>query len=160
MNSLFMFVLFFVAIGIGLIVLWFVLDKISARFSLMPSTDALILSIIYFGMTYYLVFDVFNSFVVGIALVCGIAGILKLIESFKLNNLEAIISNDSSLTQIIDLHTKRLNGAYNIAKVLKLKSRKDYNIIMPQIIENLKNRNKLPMDITVVQGEIFDDSRV
>ena len=153
MNLLFMFILYFVVAGIGLVILWSVVDKISTRFCFMPSTEALILSITYFIITYYLVFNIFSSFIIGIAVVSGIAGAIKLFDYFKLNNLEATISNSFSISKIIELHSNGMNGAYDIAKFLKLKDRDDYNSLIPKIIENLKNRNKLPIEITIEQGE-------
>jgi len=145
--------LFFVGAGIGLVLLWSVVDKISARFCFMPSTEKLILSVVYFIITYYLVFNIFNHFIFSAALFSGTAGVIKLFEYFKLNNLEVIISNNLSITKIIELHAQGINRAYDIAKSLKLKESNDYNNLIPKIIENLKNRNKLPKEITIEEGQ-------
>ena len=150
------FILYFVVAVIGYALLLTVVERISTRFCFMPSTEALILSIVYFIIAFNLAFIVFGSFISDIGIYIGIAGLIKLVQFIKLSRLEATIFDSSSISKIIELQSNGIHGAYDIVKVLKLKYRDDYNSLIPKIIDNLKYRNKLPTEITIEPGSTLN----
>jgi len=159
------------AVFVGFFIISIIVDKIAIRFYLMPSTKALISSIIYFMVGGYFGFEVislifslvvkFNFSILDIYLpysdfyklivvvMYAIAAIANLIKFLKLEILEAKISNESSILKIIDLHNQGITNADEVAKYLELEDRNDYNELIPEIIENLKHRNILPNEIKI-----------
>ncbi len=151
---MFSFIIAIIILIAGILISGLVLDKISKRFSLMPSSDSLIKLVIYFVLMVYL-FPFFffpNGLVIGLLISLGFYAIYEFSQYVNLSRIENQITNDYAIQKILDLCNKNLNGAYDIADHFKLKNRDDYNTIIPQIIDNLKSRNKLPYNLVIGQG--------
>ncbi|MFK2822180.1 hypothetical protein ACH5BK_04290 [Arcobacter sp. YIC-80] len=143
----------FIILFFGVLILTFILHKISDRFNLMPSTDSMIRLILFFAATVYLfMYTIEQNVLLGVCIVLGIYMIFECIKYVRMSKIENQICSEHSIIKIKELNKEGYNGAYDISEHLELKYRNDYNIIIPKIIENLKSRNKLPYDLVVYQG--------
>lgn len=154
---MFTFIVASVILIAGIVISGLVLSKISKRFSLMPSTDSLIKLVIYFILIVYLFpFLLFSNgvvvVVVGVLIVLGFYTIHEFFQYVNFSKIEKQITNDYAIQKILELDNKNLNSAYDIADYFQLKNRDDYNMVIPQIIDNLKSRNKLPSNLVISQG--------
>jgi hypothetical protein len=147
-----------VGVPLVLFVVWFfvvslIINRISERFSLMPSTESILFSVTHFVAIFYLIENYWMvSFAQGVVIYFVIAAIYRLIESFKFSQIEQQINNQFAIEKIVKFTELGFSGAQSIAKVLNLKERNDYAILIPKIIENLKLRNKLPSNIHITPG--------
>ncbi len=153
MNLLVLFGIFLVLFGIWSFVVSLTIDKISERFSFMPSTESILFLATHFIAIFYLVENYWMiSFVQGIIIYFVIAAIYRLIESFKFSQIEQEINNQFAIEKIVKFTELGFNGSRDIAKILNLKERNDYAILIPKIIENLKLRNKISTNINISPG--------
>jgi len=152
MSIVYLIIAIFMLVA-GIVISSLVLDRISDRFSFMPSTDSLIKLVIYFIVIVYMFpIAIMQSGIFGILTVVGFLAIYELFQYVGLLSVEEQVSNNRSIKKILELYENNYNGAYDIADNLKLKDRNDYNIVIPKIIENLKNRNKIPHNLIIDSG--------
>jgi len=153
MNLLVLIGVPLVLFGVWSFVVSLSINRISERFSLMPSTESILFSVTHFVAIFYLIGNYWMiSLAQGVVIYFIIAAIYRLIESFKFSQIEQRINNQVAIEKIVKFAELRFEGAYDIAKILNLKERNDYAILIQKIIENLKLRNKLPNNINISPG--------
>lgn len=152
MSIVYLIIAIFMLVA-GIVISSLVLDRISDRFSFMPSTDSLIKLVIYFIVIVYMFpIAIMQSGIFGILTVVGFLAIYELFQYVGLLSVEEQVSNNRSIKKILELYENDYIFVYDIVDTLKLKDRNDYNTIIPKIIENLKMRNKIPQNFFIEEG--------